>query len=309
MKTQTPRQWLLDRHESSFAELDAIRREVLSDVATVPERSGRRSPGDFRPMVAVWIGAGVIAAALAGFIYLRQVSHDVPGLNFTPTDMAAVPAAGSAREVSQTAVPAPPVPAEPASATKEVVKAPGNGSAGPMIGPVGMRNLSGPATAMPLPLYPLNPGRGPVFEKDGGRPADLSKQLRAELESIKLRAELDALKQRMTVGDAAVTRAVESAGTGSPPIAVIGQVGKPGAVTLPPDKRLPADTVPSITLAEAINAAGGLTQVANGAAITVTRTLADGTKQVLGPFNLGADQGKSFKLEPGDIANVPMRLF
>jgi hypothetical protein len=95
---------------------------------------------------------------------------------------------------------------------------------------------------------------------------------------------------------------------------VTGQVGKPGPVEIPPVYQRNSDQTYSVTgfnrsLAAIIGAAGGLTNIGNGAAITVTPRVPDGTVRTLGPLNLNTKAGADFEVQPGDVVNVPVRLF
>jgi polysaccharide export outer membrane protein len=91
-------------------------------------------------------------------------------------------------------------------------------------------------------------------------------------------------------------------------VTVDGQVKSPGPVSLP--------TESTLTVYQAIIRAGGFTDIAKGSAVTVTRLLPDGTKQVftVNVENLirGRDRTKveddTLLLEPGDIIYVPERL-
>jgi polysaccharide biosynthesis/export protein len=83
-------------------------------------------------------------------------------------------------------------------------------------------------------------------------------------------------------------------------------------------KRVPLPTESSMNLVDLIGKVGGFTDTAKGSAVTVTRITPDGKRIVLGPFdvesmNKGKDKGKSGEnvliMMPGDIVNVPQRIF
>lgn len=90
-------------------------------------------------------------------------------------------------------------------------------------------------------------------------------------------------------------------------VTVLGQVGRQGTVVFP------ADTT-SMPVVEAIAAAGGLTRIAKGDGVRVTRRIANGPDQT---FTVNVDRmveghgtnGDVFLLEPGDIVFVPERVF
>lgn len=91
-------------------------------------------------------------------------------------------------------------------------------------------------------------------------------------------------------------------------VSIQGQVRSPGRYPLPIET--------SMTVLELVTKAGGFTDTARGTAVSVTRVLPDGKKQV---FTIDVDsliKGKSgastsdnsFLLEPGDIVFVPERI-
>jgi len=91
-------------------------------------------------------------------------------------------------------------------------------------------------------------------------------------------------------------------------VTVDGQVKAPGPIPLP--------TESTLTVYQAIIRAGGFTDVAKGAAVTVTRILPDGTRKtftvdvdslIKGKGKAG-EQDDTLLLEPGDIIYVPERL-
>ncbi len=94
-------------------------------------------------------------------------------------------------------------------------------------------------------------------------------------------------------------------------VTVYGQVRESGKrVSLPPEA--------SMNLVDLIGKVGGFTDTAKGSAVTVTRITPDGKRIVLGPFdvesmNRGKDKGKTGEnvliMMPGDIVNVPQRIF
>jgi len=90
-------------------------------------------------------------------------------------------------------------------------------------------------------------------------------------------------------------------------VTVLGQVGKQGKILFP------ADTT-SLSVVEAIADAGGLSRIAKGDAVRVTRRDETGADQT---FTINVDKmvegrgaaGEVFFLQPGDIVFVPERVF
>ena len=90
-------------------------------------------------------------------------------------------------------------------------------------------------------------------------------------------------------------------------VMVLGQVGKQGKQTLPPEAE-------SLSIVEAITGAGGLTRIAKGDAVRVTRKDESGAEQ---SFTVNvekliqgrATQSDTFMLQPGDVVFVPERVF
>jgi polysaccharide export outer membrane protein len=83
-------------------------------------------------------------------------------------------------------------------------------------------------------------------------------------------------------------------------------------------KRVPLPTESNMNLVDLIGKVGGFTDTARGNAVTVTRITPEGKRIVLGPFdvesmNKGKDRGKAGEnvliMMPGDIVNVPQRIF
>ncbi len=91
-------------------------------------------------------------------------------------------------------------------------------------------------------------------------------------------------------------------------VIVQGEVLQPGRIPLPIES--------GMTVLDAITKAGGLTDVARGNAVTVTRQMADGTKQVttidvasiLRGRKSSTETDSSMLLLPDDIVYVPMRF-
>jgi polysaccharide export outer membrane protein len=92
-------------------------------------------------------------------------------------------------------------------------------------------------------------------------------------------------------------------------VSVHGQVRAPGRYSLP--------TESTFTVVELVTKAGGLTDIAKGTAITVRRTLPDGTTKtfivdvesiIKGKKNDPKLDEQNILLLPGDIVNVPERL-
>jgi polysaccharide export outer membrane protein len=93
-------------------------------------------------------------------------------------------------------------------------------------------------------------------------------------------------------------------------VTVYGQVKNPGRISLPIES--------SMTLIDLIGKVGGFTDTAKGSAVTITRTAPDGKRSVLGPIDVDAlNKGRSqssagdetLVMQPGDIVNVPQRVF
>jgi polysaccharide export outer membrane protein len=81
---------------------------------------------------------------------------------------------------------------------------------------------------------------------------------------------------------------------------VLGQVSKPGTLTF----------TPSMTVVEAITAAGGFTPMAAKNDTTITRTEAGQKTTVKVPVeDIGTGKARNVYLQPGDIISVPERLF
>jgi len=92
-------------------------------------------------------------------------------------------------------------------------------------------------------------------------------------------------------------------------VIIQGEVRQPGRYNLPVES--------SWTVVDLISRAQGLTDIARGSSVTVSRTGPDGRRQV---FTIdaeaiikgkrGANDGDSLmRLQPGDVINVPQRLF
>jgi len=90
-------------------------------------------------------------------------------------------------------------------------------------------------------------------------------------------------------------------------VMVLGQVGKQGKQSFPPEAA-------NMSIVEAITAAGGLTRIAKGDGVRVTRKDGSGADQ---SFTVNVErliQGRSaqtevFMLQPGDVVFVPERVF
>lgn len=81
---------------------------------------------------------------------------------------------------------------------------------------------------------------------------------------------------------------------------VMGQVSKPGTLTF----------TPSMTVVEAITAAGGFTPMAAKNDTTVTRTESGKKTTLRVPVDdIGSGRARNVYLQPGDIISVPERLF
>jgi protein involved in polysaccharide export with SLBB domain len=90
-------------------------------------------------------------------------------------------------------------------------------------------------------------------------------------------------------------------------VMVLGQVSKQGKQVFPPEAA-------SISIVEAITSAGGLTRIAKGDAVRITRKDQQGVEQ---SFTVNVDKlidgratrADAFLLQPGDIVFVPERVF
>ncbi len=89
-------------------------------------------------------------------------------------------------------------------------------------------------------------------------------------------------------------------------VSVLGQVGKQGRIELPAESS-------AISIVEAITAAGGLTRIAKGDSVRVTRRQAGDGQETRLTINVEAlisgSGGDVFMVRPGDIIFVPERLF
>ena len=92
-------------------------------------------------------------------------------------------------------------------------------------------------------------------------------------------------------------------------VSVLGEVNKPGQIRLPVE-------APTVNIVEAITNAGGLTRLARGEAVQVTRVESDERERrfTVNVVNYlaggrGSDASKGFQLLPGDIVFVPERNF
>jgi len=92
-------------------------------------------------------------------------------------------------------------------------------------------------------------------------------------------------------------------------VSIQGQIRSPGRYTLPIES--------TFTVVELVTKAGGITDIGRGSAVTVTRVMPDGTKQVFtvdvdsvikGRKNSGKIDDNTLLLLPGDIVYVPERL-
>ena len=86
-------------------------------------------------------------------------------------------------------------------------------------------------------------------------------------------------------------------------VKVLGQVGKPGAVDIPNDRRL--------KLLDAIALAEGFTRLADRKHVTLTRLGADGTTtttEINVDSILQSKNAEQWVLQQGDVINVPERL-
>lgn len=90
-------------------------------------------------------------------------------------------------------------------------------------------------------------------------------------------------------------------------VTLLGQVAKQGKLVFP------ADTT-SLSLVEAIASVGGLTRIANGGSVRITRRDAQGAEQTV-TVNVDkmiegrGSSRETFILQPGDIIFVPERVF
>jgi protein involved in polysaccharide export with SLBB domain len=90
-------------------------------------------------------------------------------------------------------------------------------------------------------------------------------------------------------------------------VMVLGQVSKQGKQTFPPEAA-------SLSIVEAITGAGGLTRIAKGDGVKITRKDENGNDQ---SFTVNVERliqgraspGDNFMLQPGDVVFVPERVF
>jgi polysaccharide export outer membrane protein len=90
-------------------------------------------------------------------------------------------------------------------------------------------------------------------------------------------------------------------------ILILGQVGKPSKIEIPPGKM-------TISIVDAITSVGGFTRIGKSEGVRVTRKEADGTdhsytldvQKMIEGKTAGAD---IFMLQPGDVVFVPERVF
>lgn len=90
-------------------------------------------------------------------------------------------------------------------------------------------------------------------------------------------------------------------------IMVLGQVGRQGKLSLPPE-------AVSMSIVEAITSAGGFTRIGKGDAVRVTRKDEKGVEQsvtvnVEKMIEGSAASNGAFMLQPGDVVFVPERIF
>lgn len=90
-------------------------------------------------------------------------------------------------------------------------------------------------------------------------------------------------------------------------VTVLGQVGKQGKIEFPPEST-------TLSIVDAIASAGGMTRIAKGDAVRVTRHDPEGAEQ---NFTVDVNKmvdgrggnGSTFMLQPGDVVFVPERVF
>ena len=88
------------------------------------------------------------------------------------------------------------------------------------------------------------------------------------------------------------------------PVYMLGQVTKQGAIEVPFEYPL--------TVSKAVASSGGFTAFARHNRVLVTRRSAKGVKRIMvdvGALLSGADSEQDIELQPGDIVNVPARVF
>ena len=86
-------------------------------------------------------------------------------------------------------------------------------------------------------------------------------------------------------------------------VRVLGNVGSPGAIPIPPDKEL--------TLIDAITQCRGVTRLGDDKNMTITRTKEDGTTQSfeINFKKIKTGAAKDYVLQEGDTIYVPERIF
>lgn len=91
---------------------------------------------------------------------------------------------------------------------------------------------------------------------------------------------------------------------GNKTVYVLGQVSKPGAIQIPPEKQL--------TVLEAITSVGGFTDVANASKVRVLR-MEDGKQKSMdvdvSQITKQGNKSLDIALQPGDVVFVPQSLF
>jgi polysaccharide export outer membrane protein len=90
-------------------------------------------------------------------------------------------------------------------------------------------------------------------------------------------------------------------------VTVLGQVRKSGNIVLPSDR--------SVDVVDVILLADGFTDVAKATAVKVSRVMPDGTRKTWDDIDVDAflrgraNRKDALVIQPGDIVNVPMRMF
>lgn len=85
---QTPRDWLLARHEIATPQLDALRRDLITSLA--PSLTAREFFAElFRPHRAAWRALAAVWLVLAAFHFAQRRAAPTPRLPSPPPDAVA----------------------------------------------------------------------------------------------------------------------------------------------------------------------------------------------------------------------------
>lgn len=329
MKTQTPKQWLLERHEPADGELDRLRRAILE--GGVPQTTSATTISStlwLRPVAMGLVGAGLAAAVVMlfrpgapgvpdGSAVRESASPKVIGAASPPTGPTTAVEVANPVPVSTLPPASVPMAAQLSPAEQQVEKLKEQleqlkaGSAGIQLRPVStptpevtkQQQLSDKINRLQEALAQVEQQAAAQNQRDASRTASTATTAQAGATNTRTTTSDPRLDQRL------LEQRLQDAASRSTSIMVSGQVNKPGAVTPKPPAQAMTAWQPAMSLADAIAAAGGLTQSGNGGGIAVVRAAADGSVQTFGPLNVRTESGRSFQVLPGDSVQVPMRVF